>query len=826
MSAIHTTIQKKTGSWRRFAGHSVLSLVVVLLSTLLYSCTNEESDGNVPSPQQQVEEDNEVILSLRLPGSSPATRLTNTEENTVSEVDVLVFNEDGNYLYSRQAYSVRVDDDTYDFAVRLLMTEEGETVDLWVFANAHEILTHTPAAGTTKADVAAALLAGETTYNVTQIPPIVGDPVLIPMWGTIDAVSIPITGGRNKVDLTRMVAKIDVAVKSTIDEDKFKLTNVYFYNRNSQGCVVPGTIADSEWSAPTATSLSLPADPVKKTGEAYAYTTVTDNAIKNTIYAFEADGGTGYTGQTYTTDPCLIIGGTYKGGAETYYRVNFAKIKDNEEIYLDILRNHHYDIEIQDVTGAGFNTQAEALQSLPVNMIAQVVEWDEMGMTDITFDGQYELAVDRDSVTFVKSGNAQTVYVRTSWVEGWSVDTQAGNLPSWLHITSPTPANFIATGEKDKTIPLVITADELPTSISREGGFWITAGRMKKYIKVVQPMFNLWYKTNSASIADGNTVPRLASNFTIDFDGTYEGVIYVYTYTKTAGIDLLVGIYSTAKKTGHSVAIPVNNTWYDRDLYYTFAGVGIPEQKIDGLTHTQPGYSIPTVEGDDTYDPGHPYTFKLPGGDYPVGTILCFMDGNNTEVCFTEIISITDEYEITIPNGTSQELKLYVKVDMDEYIFLGKTLERVYTFRASEDDVYGQYAFYRLILDKPIHEYSYITSEDLTIPAGWEFAQAGVVSSDRVMRYCSQTAKYMDGTDMIYNAEFVLGDGDMWYIWLDASEIYITVQNGKAYYEIYEVRYFYRNQDTVWYSYMEATWPCYETRKTINVLLKKTDTGN
>jgi hypothetical protein len=222
-------------------GHSGLSLVVLLLSALFYMCTNEEGGVLVPSPQED-EEDREMALSLRLQGSLPSTRLGEADENMVSEVDVLVFEcTTGKYLYASAAYYIDEPEITqslvykYPFAVRLRMTEsEADRVDLWVVANAHALLNKMTLGGTsadsTKAAVAAKLLANEDD-KVTQIP--VTDPVTpipIPMWGKIDNVSIPISGATPvEVPLTRMVAKIDVAVdKTKVDENKFRLksTNV------------------------------------------------------------------------------------------------------------------------------------------------------------------------------------------------------------------------------------------------------------------------------------------------------------------------------------------------------------------------------------------------------------------------------------------------------------------------------------------------------------------------------------------------------------------------------------------------------------------------
>jgi hypothetical protein len=479
---------------------------------LLGSCLTEEVIRYSSTPR--IDEAGSVILSLRVPGnSSPLTRaLLPQQENEVSTVDVLVFDsQTDEYLYAAAGYLIKKDDEAvktdeiaevYNFQVALQRTEANKPVDLWVVANARSVLTTygTDDTNDSKSEIAALLLFDEAG-NATQLDD--QTPTPIPMWGKLDQVEVG-EGGLSRspsdvVSLTRMVAKIDVGVKADAPETaKFQLLHVYFYNRNTKGLLLPATV-DGEPNIP---ATARPASPQDYTNPVEY--TATNNQLQSTIYAFEAQKGEGFTGTgTYANEPCLVIGGSYDGGAETFYRVDFVRGSahynpaDNE--YLHLLRNHRYAVLIQSVSAPGFTDKEQALAARPANISAGVVEWDEGGMGDIVFDDQYYLSVSRDSVTFYAVGGTQTIDIATDYqsgaTQGWQIDlaqidTVTGEpyFPHWLSIEEPAPQGDIVQGGQGAPVELVMNADAVPAEgvTRREGSFWVTAGRMKKRIKVVQ----------------------------------------------------------------------------------------------------------------------------------------------------------------------------------------------------------------------------------------------------------------------------------------------------------------------------------------------------
>jgi hypothetical protein len=688
MKRYTTYDQVNAGRSLRALCTGVFTFLFLSLFLIPSSCTNEEREDT--DPRLTNVEESEVVLSLRLPGSSlPASRALYAEqEYQVSEVDVLVFDGTNNdtYAYSSTAYAITNGDTPTDpniaairtFTVRLRSTEEQNTVDLWVITNAHAKLGNIEV-GATKTQLSAALLADEDD-GVTQTEATFAP---FPMWGTVKSVMISSENGlsNSAVNLTRMVAKIDVALAPTVrTENVFILTSARLYNRQEVGRIVPDEAANT-WKEDGLHVIapSLPDTPEKSSGvnEYKEYMTTEGADILNTIYTFEADNTS-----TYNEDnTCLVVSGTYGLGApETYYRVDFIKTSGDTDTYLDLLRNHRYAVTVQKISGPGFPSWEDALKSRPVNITANVIEWDEDGMTDVQVDGQYGLSVSRDLVVFYQG--TETINILTTWEDGWTIDTQAVGFPEWLNIVSPDPETGFVTGAKDQTISLVMQAENNDTDETRYGEFYITAGRLQKTIRVEQPVVNLRYVANSASLEDGEEIARLGTTFTIDFEGTYEGYIYVYAYAEVAGgDDIRVGVVMSQNKENHDVTVIENNTWFERTIYYTFAGVGMPEQRINELTHTQPGYTITGITGNDTYIPGSAYTFEI-DGDYPEGTVIAFMDGSTVIHSYT-VTTIAAEYSTQIPSSATQDLTIHVKVAVnpDVYHPLGKSVT-MFTYTA------------------------------------------------------------------------------------------------------------------------------------------------
>ncbi|GHU98965.1 hypothetical protein FACS1894159_02240 [Bacteroidia bacterium] len=468
-------------------------LPALMLLLAAVSCTKEQPAGG--RGQQQGESD--VLFSLEVPASQVGTRsLTVADENNVQTIDVMLFGASTGYRYTQAASVVTSLSPTEKtFTVRLPIG----TYDVVIIANGRAaIQAGNFPVGAAKTTVMTALehtLAAGTKWTSNQIP----------MWGESTAVAIDASTsltGANSIKMTRMVAKVEVqlaAAAAGSGNSNFAITSVRLYNYNTAGKMVPNLATGWDASNNMATAPHLAATPGKQKGP-LVYTSADDptatfftaGSVTNTIYTFEASSGNVATRQQNT---CVVVGGSYNGsGADThFYRMDFVKTVGSVITFLPLLRNHRYMFTVNSITGPGFPDPDEAFTAGPVNIDAEVIEWNEAGMNNVSFDGQNVLSVSKsqinlfsEAVTAEESHNS--FYVFTDYTttppgtSGWTVEkiVDASNNPAtWLTAT-PT------SGPANTTDKVVLTHTTNSTGSPRTATVWIAAGRLRFPITVTQ----------------------------------------------------------------------------------------------------------------------------------------------------------------------------------------------------------------------------------------------------------------------------------------------------------------------------------------------------
>lgn len=456
-----------------------------------------------------------VRFTLAVPGHStpkPSTRaLTEPQEKAIDNVYVLAFYASGDYsgklAYLKAGEPVTGSSTTFEIELPM------GSYDLMVVGNAE---SEVEGAGlvprtTTKANAIAALTFSKTgKWDYTKP---------IPVWGyTLSSVTVSDTtpAAALDIDMHRMVARIDVELSTAAagtNNANFALTEVYLANYNTVGQIAPNYTNTSVWDddggvvnegSGIALAPSLPEGEGNPTGKqtgmaasapwapAQVYNSadgLTAGKVERVIYTFEAENG-GKT--THSTNPCLVIGGSYKGDVKTtYYRVDFIT-KGGTELaptydYLDLLRNHRYEITINKVTGAGYDTPKEAFDARSFNMEADVMEWEEADMVESGFDGQYTLAISQNVYEFEAGGGSQPLTIRTDYPGGWKAtvyDNENGtgtSARSWLTVTPPSK-------DMDGTFNVNIAAGANDDA-ARTAYIHITAGRITLKVTVTQEKY-------------------------------------------------------------------------------------------------------------------------------------------------------------------------------------------------------------------------------------------------------------------------------------------------------------------------------------------------
>lgn len=481
------------------------ALVLFLISWILCCCIDERDKYEVSVGSQQ----KSVTFSVKVPGGGmPKTyALTGNDENEVRSVAILLFDGNGNYTY-QPIYNNSITSDPSDNTKKTFTVKVPEgSYDMVILANANTSLSAALGSinpGDPKSFVLKKLLL--TNSNKWETNTSSGSYKHIPMWGEITGIVVNSNMPSNiPVTLSRMIAKIDV-ILGTAAKASFNLNSVHFYNYNDRGQVCPDA---ANWNSVTSvvTAPSVPAS-AQKLGNPtaspvtaallYDGTAITKAgspargvSCSNEIYAFEAEAG---SSANHLTNTCLVIGGYYNGSAtETFYRVDMARTTGTGTsavtTYLPLLRNHQYNVNINQISGPGLATPEDAFKSRPVNIQANIIQWSDGRFTSFAVNDQYMVGVSKTEFVFscearTSSSTDNILSVITDYPSGWKIEkivdangSSAG--ASWL--TCNPMQDFNPAGSD---IRLLMSINN--TGSSRTAFIHIKAERLVYIVKVTQ----------------------------------------------------------------------------------------------------------------------------------------------------------------------------------------------------------------------------------------------------------------------------------------------------------------------------------------------------
>ena len=464
--------------------HSVCAAsTITLLALMLVSCSRYDNARHIVDGDLTL-----VTLLLNVP-SSPTRALDDAAEGAISRLDVLLFDANDKFVYraigsniangtpaeTQKNFTVRLPQGTYRAVV---LANAGSSM-----LSAYPLMTIT--SGPTRDDVLdhLAMELADKTHKWTA------DFSAIPMWGYKDDLVVSNTpGAAPEIYLTRAIARVDVSVGAAgtageVIRAKFELRHVYLYNYSRAGSIAPKVAGTGYNTAtphlPALADLTDAATSIEVEGPlTYDVPTAQKHAFLQEIYTFEAPAITLPPADGWENNACLVIGGVYDNGPESYYRVDFRSGNDpGPYAPLAVLRNHRYNVVIQDVNGHGHATPDAAYKSLPKNVVVNVRAWNE-ALHETVFDGQYTLSVDRGTLQFYSEGGAKPLLVSTDYGK-WNV--LIPDAYDWITVD---PDNY--TGNDDpKTVSASVAALD-PTGSPREGYFDIIAGNLAKRVFVKQ----------------------------------------------------------------------------------------------------------------------------------------------------------------------------------------------------------------------------------------------------------------------------------------------------------------------------------------------------
>lgn len=246
------------------------------------------------------------------------------------------------------------------------------------------------------------------------------------------------------VPLVRNFAKVSVAKNTSITDAVFKLEGFTIINVPDRGTIAPFkggfveyvTAEKTQKSYQTLSGNTIGYEGSTPAGTTYSTPEITtgDNGNESTIitknphYLYETPNSSGDAkGRT-----ALIVKGKYKNGrTSSYYKVDL--IYDNPQddaaghLFYNILRNFEYKVTINEVTGNGHASFAEALASAASNNLS--ASTSTASLTRIS-DGKQMLEVTNTYFMFTKSGVQKVFKYRYQYYDGtkWIVNNNLINL--------------------------------------------------------------------------------------------------------------------------------------------------------------------------------------------------------------------------------------------------------------------------------------------------------------------------------------------------------------------------------------------------------------
>lgn len=462
---------------------------VLALTLLLVSCIADEPMTGKITTTDEVR----VKFYLQVPRVAPRTyAMTPADESEITIIDVLAFRADADkpsgwaFTYNVQGKLITDTDMDEDekkqarkqFTVSLKKDSGQQT--FVILANVRDEIDELRgiAEGVDKEVLLSRLLSCRDWQGNAQG----SDFIPFPMWGEVTTTVDDFTKQIGTVSMLRSVARVDVVLgEEVVADSKFRLNGVYLYNSKSKGHIVPALSAIDNGKIVSAT---IPQGEINRVQPLfYDVPSAMNTAFVRSVYLYEAKAVEPGESAKATA---IVVGGTYGTDEEpTYYRLDF--FKSDMKTGKDILRNYLYRFNIINVTGRGYETAEEAFKSKPVNIEAEVLEWNEDFGGDIVFDGQYFLSV--NPAEHVLSNQAKTengFAVMTDVPEGWKITgvtdspDNGGGAIDWIGNVIVLPS-----GLGNKSIVL-FDVDENTLDLKRTGYIHIVAGRLRFAVKVIQ----------------------------------------------------------------------------------------------------------------------------------------------------------------------------------------------------------------------------------------------------------------------------------------------------------------------------------------------------
>lgn len=454
-------------------------IYILLLFLGLVSCVQDDS---YYAPEIQ---DLKVAVQVKI--DTPAetiptvsTRSQTEDEAKIREIMILVFkNNQFQYISEGQITSSTVSSTVFTVS----LNASSDALTLYLIANANDIVNSSGIlVNDTKANAKEKLNMTFTNAGISYP---------FPMFGEYEASSISSNGNNNitGIKMLRSIARADVIVANSVTN--FEFASIQLFRANSGIQIIPNAMTNTAVTSP-----SIPTSATANVGTTSL--AVTGNRSEAQFYFPESEAPP-ESNQT-SSATCIIIGGKYNGSSTTtYYRMDFDPGITGHP-FGQILRNHKYVFNIQNVGVEGAGTPEDAANSQSSGVVVEVECWDE-NITDIYIGGNNYFGISSRSITLPFRKKSEDIL---------SIETDASDVTLQWSDANGNPINstssstientlFKATVSGDKTY-ITITAQTDNTSTQDIIQYMVIfAGSIKVQVKIIQ-LGNSYYVQTYAEI--------------------------------------------------------------------------------------------------------------------------------------------------------------------------------------------------------------------------------------------------------------------------------------------------------------------------------------
>lgn len=432
--------------------------ISLLLMAVLGACQEETFTSSTPDLKAD-----EYRFTMALPEPMEVTRAMG-DQAAFTRMNVFVFNDQGVFVARREARNVSVNTNNPQEVTFTVELAQSETPRILHFVGG-DVTFGTYSVGDTEASIFNDLTVSGNTDAY---------------WQRVEVSEIINTSeGKqalmneiNGMYLIRNFAKINVT--TGLDESQIAIEGFTVINNTTEGTVAPYTgVADKD---------KLFADfDIEEGADPYtAFTTRNDGYagnLRGNLNANEPEDNAFTTLPVYVYErpqvdeenpAYVLVKARYNNESTScYYKLDIVKQDPNTKLntYLNLYRNFYYHLKITGVSGRGYDTKEEAMNSVASNNISSSVEVSEVNSIE---DGKgHRLSVDDNDVMWVKNEPFYIGYEYLTPRPGFTEPTEPSD-KVWFELVGEENPNMTISLDKANNRIVITPKGNLPETMVRQ----------------------------------------------------------------------------------------------------------------------------------------------------------------------------------------------------------------------------------------------------------------------------------------------------------------------------------------------------------------------